>query len=284
MKKCLVLEGGAMRGLFTAGVLDVFMENGLEFDGAAGISAGAVFGSNYKSRQIGRTVRYNKRFCKDKRYGSFSSWVKTGDIFDVDFCYHTIPDELDVFDRKTFSENPMDFWVGATNAATGKAEYHLCTDGGKNDLDWMRASASIPFVSKLVEVEGMELTDGGTSDSIPYRFMTEKQGYEKCVTILTREPGYKKKKMKFMPVLKQLMKKYPNLVEALKSRHTRYNELCDYMEERVKAGENYIIRPPYALEISKIEKNPDKMEKVYQIGRAEALKHLEKVREFLNCK
>ena len=281
MKKGLVLEGGAMRGLFTAGVLDVFMENGIEFDGAAGISAGAVFGSNFKSRQIGRTIRYNKRFCKDKRYGSFSSWLKTGDVFDVDFCYHTIPDELDVFDRKTFSENKLDFWVGATNANTGLEEYHLCTDGGESDIEWMRASASIPFVSKLVEVEGMELTDGGTADAIPYRFMTEKQGYDKCVTILTRESGYRKKKNKLMPILRCALRKHPKLVAALADRHIRYNELYEYMEERVKAGENYIIRPPFALDVSKMEKNAEKLEKVYQIGREEAMKHLAAVREFL---
>lgn len=281
MKKGLVMEGGAMRGLFTAGVLDVFMENGIEFDGAAGISAGAVFGSNFKSRQIGRTLRYNKRFCNDKRYGSFSSWLKTGNAFDVEFCYNTIPNELDVFDRKTFTENKLEFWVGATNAITGKEEYHLCTDGGENDIEWMRASASIPVVSQLVEVDGMLLTDGGTADSIPYRFMTEKQGYEKCVTILTREPGYTKKKNKLMPLLKCILKKYPKLVEAIAERHTRYNALCEYMEGRVTVGENYIIRPPFALKVSKMEKNPDKLDAVYQIGRAEAMKHLEAVRKFL---
>jgi len=281
MRRGLILEGGAMRGLFTAGVLDVFMENGIEFDGAAGISAGAVFGSNFKSRQIGRTVRYNKRFCADKRYGSLSNWFKTGDIFDVDFCYNTIPNELDIFDRKTFSENPMDFWVGATNCETGEAVYHLCSDGGDIDIEWMRGSASIPVVSRVVEVEGLKLLDGGISDAIPYRFMTEKQGYNKCVTILTRPLEYKKKKIKMLKVLRSRLKEYPKLVEALAGRHTRYNELCKYMEERVEAGENYIIRPPFALKVSKMEKDPSKLEEVYQIGRKEGLKHLEKIKEFL---
>ena len=281
MKKGLVLEGGAMRGLFTAGVLDVFMENGIDFDGAAGISAGAVFGCNFKSRQIGRSIRYNKRFCGDKRYGSFSNWIKTGDVFDVDFCYDTIPNELDVFDTETFRENPIEFWVGATNVETGEAEYHLCTDGGENDIQWMRASASIPFVSRIVEVDGYKLLDGGTSDGIPYRFMTEKQGYDKCVTVLTRQHGYKKKKNKLMPILRAKLKAYPNLIRALADRHIRYNALYEYMEERVKAGENYIIQPPAALDVAQMEKNPSKLEAVYQLGREEALKHLDKVKEFL---
>lgn len=281
MKKGLILEGGAMRGLFTAGVLDVFMENEIEFDGAAGISAGAVFGSNYKSRQIGRSIRYNKRFCKDKRYGSFSSWLKTGDVFDVDFCYRTIPDELDVFDRETFKNNPMEFWVGATNVLTGEAEYHLCSDGGEEDIQWMRGSASIPFVSRVVEVSGLQLLDGGTSDAVPYRFMTEQQGYDRCVTILTREPGYKKKKNKLMPILRCKLHKYPKLLQALADRHIRYNALYEHMTERVKAGENYIIRPPFALDVAKMEKDASKLEKVYRIGREEGMKHLEKVKEFL---
>lgn len=282
MKTGLILEGGAMRGLFTAGVLDVFLENGIEFDGAAGISAGAVFGANFKSKQIGRTIRYNKRFCKDKRYGSISNWLKTGDAFDVEFCYHTIPDELDVFDREAFRDNPMPFWIGATNANTGKEEYYLCTDGGAKDIEWMRASASIPVVSRMVEIDGMELSDGGTADGIPYRFMTEEQGFDRCVTILTRQPGYKKSKNKLMPIIKAKLKKYPALVEALADRHIRYNALYEYIEEQGASGVTYIIRPPFKLDVAKMETNPDKLDAVYRLGRSEAIKHLQGVKEFLN--
>ena len=143
-KTGLVLEGGAMRGMFTCGVIDVLMENGIRFDGAAGISAGAVFGCNYKSRQIGRPVRYNKNYCKDPRYCSDRSLIKTGDLYGADFCYRELPDVLDPFDRETFKNDPMEFYIGATDVKTGKAVYHKCTDGGEDDLLWMRASASMP--------------------------------------------------------------------------------------------------------------------------------------------
>ena len=126
----LIMEGGAMRGMFTCGVLDVFMENGITFDAGAGISAGAVFGCNFKSNQIGRPIRYNKRFCNDKRYCSFWSMIKTGDMYGVQFCYDEIPNKLDVFDREAFAKNPMEFYIGTTDVESGKPVYHLCTDGG----------------------------------------------------------------------------------------------------------------------------------------------------------
>lgn len=152
MKHGLVMEGGAMRGLFTAGVIDVMMEEGIGFDGAIGVSAGAVFGSNYKSNQPGRVIRYNLRFCQDPRYSSFRSLAKTGDLFGADFCYREIPDHLDPFDREAYESSPMDFYVVATDVHTGKPVYHNCRKGDREDLDWFRASASMPLAARIVEV------------------------------------------------------------------------------------------------------------------------------------
>ena len=151
-KTALILEGGAMRGMFTCGVLDVMMRHGIAFDAAAGISAGAVFGCNYKSGQAGRAVRYNKQYCGDPRYCSLRSLLKTGDLYGADFCYRELPDVLDVFDRKAFRENPMAFYVGATDVRSGRCVYHECSDGGAEDMLWLRASASMPVVSRPVAV------------------------------------------------------------------------------------------------------------------------------------
>ena len=192
MKSGLIMEGGAMRGMFTCGVIDVFMEEGIDFDGAAGISAGAVFGCNFKSRQIGRPIRYNKNYCRDPRYCSMRSLLKTGDLYGVDFCYHELPDILDPFDAAAFKEKPMDFYVGATNVGTGKILFHNCRDGGENDIQWMRASASMPVVSRPVRIGNHTYLDGGISDAVPYRYMMQ-QGFDRNVIVLTQPGGYRKK-------------------------------------------------------------------------------------------
>ena len=222
MKSPLVMEGGALRGIFTAGVLDVFMENGIVLDGAIGISAGACFGINYKSGQIGRTIRYNKRFAGDKRYWSFENFIRTGDLFGAEFCYRIMPFELDIFDCDAFEKNPMEFYVGATDVVTGKAVYHKLTDCREKDLDWIRASASMPLVSNMVKVDGYKLLDGGIADSTPYRYM-EKLGYDRSVIILTQTSTYRKKKNRLMPMIALKYRKYPGLVhgadQVLEFRH-----------------------------------------------------------------
>ena len=133
--------------------LDVMMEQDIIFDGAVGVSAGAVFGCNYKSRQPGRVIRYNKRYCRDPRYVSIRSLLKTGDLYGESFCYHELPDRLDPFDAAAYRKNPMEFYVVCTDALTGEAVYHRCDRGDARDLQWMRASASMPMVSKLVELD-----------------------------------------------------------------------------------------------------------------------------------
>lgn len=280
MKTGLVMEGGAMRGMFTCGVIDVFMENGIDFDAAVGISAGAAFGCNIKSRQIGRAIRYNKRFCKDPRFASFRSLIKTGDLYGADFCYRAIPDELDIFDRDAFKSNPMHFYVGALNCETGKTIYHDCKDGEEVDLKWIRASASMPLVSKIVEVDGYKLLDGGMCDSIPYEFI-ENEGYEKNVVILTQPKGYVKKSNKLAPLAKLMISDYPNVAKAMKERHIRYNEQTKLVEQREMEGKAYVIRPDEPLDIGKMEKDPVELERVYQLGRMQGINHLERIKKFL---
>ena len=231
-----------MRGLFTCGVMDVLLENNITFDGAAGISAGAVFGCNYKSRQIGRPLRYNKAYCRDPRYSSFRSLITTGDFFGADFCYRQIPDELDIFDRKTFAENPMEFYVGATDVVTGEIRYHLCEEGGAKDIEWMRASASMPLLSRIVKIDGFRLLDGGIVDAVPYAFM-EKQGYHRNVIVLTQPKGYKKSKSSAMALFHMFLRKYPAIVDAMGKRHEMYNRQMKEIEEREEKGISLVIRP-----------------------------------------
>ena len=230
MTAALSMEGGAMRGMFTCGVIDVFMENGITFDAAAGISAGAVFGCNYKSRQIGRPIRYNKRFSRDRRYCSVWSLLRTGDLYGADFCYRELPDELDVFDRKAFRENPMAFYVGATDVLTGKIVYHLCRDGETEDLLWMRASASMPVVSRPVTIGNAAYLDGGISDPVPL-FYLQSLGFDRHVAILTQPRGYRKTESRATGLVCDLLRGYPAIEEDLRKRHTLYNAQMERIEE-----------------------------------------------------
>lgn len=280
MKYGLVLEGGAMRGLFTSGVLDVLMEHGVTFDGAVGVSAGAVFGCNFKSRQPGRVLRYNLRFCKDPRYCSFRSWAKTGDLYGADFCYRAIPDELDPFDREAYEANPMDFTVVCTDADTGQAVYHSCPKGDEHDLVWMRASASMPLASRVVEVDGYRLLDGGVADSIPIRHAQE-MGYDKCVVVLTQPRGYVKEKNKALPLMRAALRKYPRLVATMARRQDVYNASTAYLRKEERAGRVFILCPEAALDIGKTEHDPEKIQLAYDEGRLVGEKRLPALLEFM---
>ena len=279
VKTALVLEGGAMRGMFTCGVLDVLMENGITFDGAAGISAGAVFGCNFKSEQIGRPLRYNMKYCRDPRYCSIRSWLKTGDLFGADFCYRELPDVLDPFDRDAFARNPAVFYVGATDADTGKCVYHRCTDGGKTDMLWLRASASMPVASRPVPIDGRRFLDGGIADAVPYAYM-EQLGYRRNVIVLTQPKGYRKK-AENMPVLKLFLRRLPKIREAMARRPEMYNRQMDELDRMEAEKSALIIRPPEDLRIGHTEKDPAELERVYRLGRKEAEKRLAEIRQWL---
>lgn len=280
MKTGLILEGGAMRGLFSAGVMDVFMENGIEFDAAIGVSAGAAFGCNYKSRQIGRVIRYNKRFAKDWRFCSFRSLITTGNLFGAEFCYHTIPDSIDIFDTEAYLANPMDFYVVCTDVETGKAVYINSDDAGDDSLEYFRASASMPLVSTPVEINGKKYLDGGIADSVPIQYF-ESIGYGRNVIILTQPMGYIKKPSSAAKLMKYALKQYPMIAKTMENRHNEYNETLAYIAEKEKAGEVLVIRPESALDIGRTEHDPEKMQKVYDLGRAAGEKYLNKVKEFI---
>ena len=269
-----------MRGLFTCGVIDVLLENGVRFDGAAGISAGACFGCNFKSGQIGRPFRYNIKYCRDARYCSLRSLLKTGDLYGVDFCYRELPDVLDPFDRAAFAANPMAFYVGATDVETGAIRYHNCLDGGERDMQWMRASASMPMVSRIVEVDGFRLLDGGIVDPVPYRFL-EDRGYDRNVYVLTQPRGYRKKKTAALPLVRLLLRRTPKMAEAMARRHEVYNRQMEEIDRKELLGEILVIRPPEALGISRTEHDPAELERVYRLGRREAEKELPQIRAFL---
>ena len=278
-KKGLVLEGGAMRGMFTSGVLDVFMENGVTFDGMIGVSAGATFGCNFKSKQIGRAIRYNKKYAHDRRYCSFYSLFTSGDLYNADFCYNVLPNQLDPFDYETFDKDPMEFYVATTDAKTGEPLYHKITDSRKG-MDWIRASASMPGVSRPVKIEDLTLLDGGIADSVPIEYF-ESIGYTKNVIVLTQPRDFVKQPTGMLPLMKFLLRKYPKLIDAVAVRHERYNKQREYILSREKAGAAFIICPEKALGISRTEKNIDELERVYQEGRANATKHLEEIKSFL---
>ena len=282
MKTGLIMEGGAMRGMFTAGVLDVLMENGLVTDGAIGVSAGAVFGCNYKSHQIGRVIRYNTEYCKDKRYASFKNLVKTGNLYSEQFCYHEVPEKLDPFNEAAFAASPMDFFVVCTDVKTGEPIYHKCRKGDAEDVLWMEASASMPLAAKIVKIGHYGLLDGGVADSIPVRFF-ESIGYKRNLIILTQPKGYTKKKNKLLPAIRAKYFRYPAFVEAVADRHERYNETLSYISMLEQAGKDYVIRPPIPLEIGAMERDPAQLRRVYETGRAVAQIQVEKIRDFLNA-
>ena len=282
MKTGLIMEGGAMRGMFTAGVLDVLMENGLVTDGAIGVSAGAVFGCNYKSHQIGRVIRYNTEYCNDKRYASFKNLVKTGNLYSEQFCYHEVPEKLDPFNEAAFAASPMDFFVVCTDVKTGEPIYHKCRKGDAEDVLWMEASASMPRAAKSVKIGHYGLLDGGVADSIPVRFF-ESIGYKRNLIILTQPKGYIKKKNKFLPAIRAKYFRYPAFVEAVADRHERYNETLSYISMLEQAGKDYVIRPPIPLEIGAMERDPAQLRRVYETGRAVAQIQVEKIRDFLDA-
>ena len=279
LKKGLVLEGGAMRGLFTAGVTDAMMEHGIVFDGVIGVSAGACFGCNYKSGQKGRALRYNVKYCNDPRYCSLRSLIKTGDMYGGDFCYHELPEKLDVFDSDAFEKSPVEFYIVCTDVETGKPVYHKMDKCDYTELEWMRACASMPLVSRIVEIDGMMMLDGGVSDSVPLEYF-QSIGFEKNVVVLTQPRGYIKKANSLMPLIRMKLKKYPKLVEAMHKRHIMYNKTLEYIWDEEKKGNVLVLCPEENLPIKRVEHKAEKLTEVYNMGRCVFEKNSEKVKYF----
>ena len=283
MKTGLVLEGGAMRGLFSAGIMDVMMEAGIAPDGIIGVSAGAAFGCNYKSGQVGRAIRYNKRFAKDSRYCGLRSLVKTGDLFNAEFAYHVVPEEYDKFDNESFERSPIEFYVVCTDVVTGKPVYKKFMRGGHVTYDWIRASASMPVASRVVELEGMKLLDGGMTDSIPLQYF-QSIGYGRNLVLLTQPEDYEKKPNRLMPIIRRSLRKYPNTVHAMEHRHEMYNQELAYVRQEVAKGNTMAIYPKEKLPIGHTSHNPEEMQRVYDIGRQTGRQHLDEIMRFFLCK
>jgi len=273
----LVLEGGGMRGIYTTGVLDEFLEQGIRVDGLVGVSAGILHGVTFISEQYGRNVRYMVKYRGNKRFMSFSSLIKTGNLCETEFCYHEIPDKLFPFDYETFRKNAekTEVYSCATNLETGKAEYLRVTDV-KEQTDALRASASLPMVSETVEYDGKKLLDGGTADSIPIEFMRSR-GFQKNIIILTQTEGYRKSADKTIFLMKRKYADYPAYVEAAANRHLNYNETLDKIREYEEKGEVYVIRPSRDLGIGRTEKSVEKLKRMYKLGRFDTKNRLEEI-------
>lgn len=280
MKVGLVLEGGGMRGLYTAGVLDAFLDAGIKVDGLVSVSAGALFGVNFLSGQRGRALRYNKRFIRDKNYISLLSWLKTGNMVNREMAYYKIPMELDIFDQEAFAKSGVPFYVTVTNLETGQAEYPKI-DHVFDQMEYLRASSALPLVSKIVEIDGKKYLDGGLTDSIPVDF-AKSLGFDKLIVILTQPFEYRKKPSSGR-LYRLFYKDYPKFVEVASKRYQHYNEAVEKIIQMEEAGEVYVIRPDQALEIGRLERDPDKLEAVYEIGIRDGQATLADLKEYLQA-
>ncbi len=279
MKTGLVLEGGAMRGMHTSGVLDILLDNGIEFDGVIGVSAGALFGVNFVSKQRGRAIRYNKRFCADKRYMGLHSLITTGNVINTEFAYYTVPREYDLFDDETYMSG-VPFHVVVTNMETGDAEYPRL-NSVLNEMELLRASGTMPFLSKPVELDGKLYLDGGVADSIPFEKFKE-MGYEKLVVVLTKPYDYKKGPIPKWFVDLFYKRKYPKFASRLANRPNEYNACVERLKAAENAGEIYVIRPSEPLAVKRIEKDPEKLQGAYDLGLKDGKAALGGLVEYLN--
>ena len=277
-KTALVLEGGAMRGLYSAAVLDVFMRNDINVDMIYGVSAGALFGLNYKSRQIGRALRYNLKYAHEKNYMGLYSLVTTGDIMNREFCFEKLVYELDRLDFETYKNTPVDFYAVVTNIQTGKAEY-IKIDDAQKDLEYFRASGSMPFVSRPVEVDGNLYLDGAVSDAIPFKKVLE-TGCEKIIVILTRPSGYRKK---YSPLpYKLFYGKYPNFIETAKNSYKKYNETMDLIEKYEEENKIIVLRPSELIKMKRVEKDRRKLQRMYDLGVSDCMHKLDEIKKFIS--
>ena len=277
-KTALILEGGAMRGLYSAGVLDVFMKNNISADVVYGVSAGALFGLNYKSRQIGRALRYNLKYANEKNYMGLYSLFTTGNIMNKDFCFKKLVYELDKLDFETYKNYPVDFYAVVTNLETGKPEY-IKIDDAQKDMEYFRASGSMPFVSRPVEISGNFYLDGAMSDAIPLKKVLE-TGCEKIIVILTRPSGYRKKKS-YLPY-KLFYGKFPNLVKTAKNYYKEYNETIDLIEKYEAENKIIVLRPSKLVKMKRVEKDINKLQSIYDLGISDCMNKLDEIKEYLS--
>lgn len=277
----LVLEGGGMRGAYSAGVLDALHDEGLKFGGYAGTSAGATHLCNYLSEQRDRNFRLDTIHSKDKRYMSLGNWIRTGNYFDLKFCYHTVPEVIDPFDFDTFRKNAAEsqFFVAASNVETGKAE-HLIVKDLRTDMDAIRSSSSLALASSLVEYKGMKMFDGNTADSIPFEFM-DSIGYKKQVVVTSRPSHYRKGPNSLLWLYKLVYRKYPNFVKAVGDRYIRYNRCLETLADWEKSGKIFVFRPESDIKISRVEKDTSKLVALYELGLKDARDRMQELLKWL---
>lgn len=280
MKIGIILEGGGMRGLYSAGIIDALLENHIYCDVIMGVSAGALFGMNYKSRQKGRVLRYNTRFVHNKNYMGMHSLLTTGDIVNKDFCFHKIVYDLDPVDFQTYRQTPEQFYAVVTNLETGQAEYHLLDNLEKTDnMEYLRASGSMPFVSRPVNIQGHLYLDGGCSDSIPIdKMMT--MDVDKIIVVLTRPLHYLKKAQPSLPT-RLYYRKYPAFVRTLNQRHINYNHSLQKIAQLEKKQQIFVLRPSKTIPVKRLEKNIEILQAMHQLGLDDARQQLSKLQCYL---
>lgn len=277
----LILEGGGMRCVYTAGVLDFFMDAGIWLSHCYGVSAGAVNATNYLSKQRGRTFRITANYINDKRYCSAKNLLTTGELFGADFLYNRIPNELDPFDYNAFETSDSSMTAVVTNVNTGKPEYKLLTDL-RREMQWLRASCSLPLLAKIVKIGGGQYLDGGISDSIPLEKSLE-DGNRKNIVILTRHNGYQKQPEGVTALLGGLLyKQYSQTLAAGKQRHIMYNQQLALVAEQERLGNVLVICPKAPVEIGRTEKNTKKLTALYEQGYADAKEKLKQIINFLD--
>ena len=280
-KVAMVLEGGSFRCQFTAGVLDVFMENGVEVSACYGVSAGALSGLNYKSRQIGRANRVNLAFCNDSRYMGAKSFATSGSVVGYDFLLNDIQDRLDPFDNDAFEKNPMSLYAVATDVVFGTPAY-LPVENAVLDVDALRATTSLPLMTQPVEMGDAIYLDGGVADSVPVEHALEDAGFDRASVVLTQDRTYKKGPYEFLAAAHARYAAYPYLLEALENRHERYNEQRENIWEYERQGRALVIAPPQPVEVGHIEHDPAKLLALYIQGRQEGKRRLDEVRAFIS--
>ena len=277
----LVLEGGGMKGLYTAGVLDFFLEKGIDFANIYGVSAGACHMTSYMSRQKGRARDVNVDYLDNSMYCSFKSLLLTGDLFNVKMCYHEIPEKLNPLDFATYRKYPGKAYSVVTNIKTGLAEYLQVKDV-KKDIDMIRASASLPLVARNVKIGGKLYLDGGIADPIPIA-KSIRDGFRKNVVVLTKEEGYVRKPASKLELtlLRLRYFRYPKIAELMAARHHSYNEAMDHLYRQVENGQAYVIQPKHPSKVGRIEKDKDRLLELYQQGYDEAAAHYESLMKYL---